>query len=84
MRTQLPLEVVDPGLIGLRILRRRQQLKPDGIELQPLQTEHPLQWNGKISAAFAILCGKTAPKENCHSSRIRTLLACSSSKVRES
>jgi hypothetical protein len=33
MRTQLPLEVVDFDLIGLRVFRRRQQLKPDGISL---------------------------------------------------
>src|SRR4030095_5443343 len=42
MRTELPLEVVDPVLIGLRIIRGRQQLEPDGIELQSTQAEHPL------------------------------------------
>ena len=82
MRTQLPLEVVDPGLIGLRVIRRRQQLQPDSIELQPPQTEHPLQRDGKISAAFAIFCGKAASQENRHASRILILLACSSTKVR--
>jgi hypothetical protein len=81
MRTQLPLEVVDPGLIGLRVICRRQQLEPDSIELQPLQTEHPLQRDGKISAAFPILCGKAASQENRHASRILILLACSSMKT---
>jgi hypothetical protein len=78
MRTQLPLEVVDFGLISLRVFRRRQQLKPDGIELQSLQAEHPLQGDGKISASFAIFCGKAASQENRHASRILILLACSS------
>jgi hypothetical protein len=81
MRTQLPLEIVDPGLIGLRVLRRRQQLKPDCIELQSLQAEHPLQGDGKISAAFAIFCGKAASQEDRHASRILILLACSSMEV---
>jgi hypothetical protein len=82
MRTQLPLEVVDPVLIGLRIIRGRQQLEPDGIELQSPQAEHPLQWNGKISAAFPIFCGKGAAKKDRHASRIAILLACSSTKRR--
>ena len=82
MRTQLPLEIVDPCLISLRVICRRQQLQPDRIELQSPQTEHPLQRNGKISAAFAIFCGKTAAKENCHASRILILLACSSTNTR--
>ena len=77
MRTQLPLEVVDPCLIGLRVICRRQQLQPDSIELQSPQTEHPLQRDGKISAAFAIFCGKAASQKNRHASRILILLACS-------
>ena len=82
MRTQLPLEVVDPGLISLRVICRRQHLKPDSIELQSLQTEHPLQRDGKISAAFAIFRGKAASEKDGHASRILILLACSSTKVR--
>jgi len=33
MRAQLPLEIVDPGTIGLRVICCRQQLEPDSIEL---------------------------------------------------
>jgi hypothetical protein len=32
MRTELPLEVVDPGLIGVRVARRRQELEPDSVQ----------------------------------------------------
>jgi hypothetical protein len=33
MRAQLALEVVDPRLIGARVVCRRQQLKPDSVEI---------------------------------------------------
>jgi hypothetical protein len=78
MRAELPLEVVNPGLIGPLVIRGRQQLEPDSIELQSPQAEHPLQRHGKISAAFAIFCGKAASEENRHASRILILPACSS------
>jgi hypothetical protein len=80
MQAQLPLEVINSGLIGVRVICRRQELEPDCIELQSTQAKHPLQRNGKISASFAIFGGKAASEENCHASRIVILLASSSSK----
>jgi len=80
MCTQLPLEVLDSGLIGARVICRGQEFEPNRVEFQSMQTQHPLQRNGKISAAFAIFCGEPAPKKNCHASRIVILLARSSSK----
>src|SRR5712691_2621719 len=80
MCAQLPLEIVDLSSILARIFARRQQLEPNRVEVQPAQTEHPLQRHRKIPAALAIFRCKAAPKENRHASRIAILLACSSSK----
>jgi hypothetical protein len=78
MRPQLPLKIPNPRLVSRDIVRARQELQPDRIKLQSPQPEHPLQRNGKISAAFAIFCSKSAAEENSHASRIVILLACSS------
>ena len=78
MHLQLPLKMSDLGLIGSCIVRSRQQLDPDRIELQSPQSEHPLQRHRKISATFTILCRKPAAEEDCHASRIVIPLACSS------
>src|SRR4030095_11193687 len=78
MCAQLPLEIINLGFIGLRVICRRQQFEPDSVELQSPQAEHPLQRHGKISAPFAIFCGKAASEENRHASRMVILLACSS------
>src|SRR5678816_4332722 len=77
MRPQLPLKIPDLRLVGQDIVRARQELQPDRIELQSPHPEHPLQRNRKISAAFAILRCKPAAEEDCHASRILILLACS-------
>src|SRR5882724_6088308 len=77
VRLQLPLKIPNPRLVTEDIVRARQELQPDCIELQSPQREHPLQRNGKISAAFAILRRKAATEEDCHASRIVILLACS-------
>ena len=66
MRSQLPLEVVDLSAVIDRIFGSRQQLQPDGVELQPSQPEHPLQRHRKIPAAFQIFSGKPATEEDCH------------------
>jgi hypothetical protein len=78
MRPQLPLKTPDLRLVSQDIVRARQELQPDRIELQSPQPQHPLQRNGKISPAFAILRRKPAAKKDCHASRIVILLACSS------
>src|SRR5438876_4870837 len=55
---QSSLEVRDPGLISARIVCRRYQLQPDGVEFQSPQSEHPLQRHGENATAFAIFRGK--------------------------
>src|SRR5882724_1964037 len=80
MRLQLPLKIPNPRLVTEDIVRARQELQPDRIELQSPQPEHPLQRNGKISAAFTILRHKAAAEEDCHASRMVLLLACSRAK----
>jgi hypothetical protein len=35
-----------------------------------LQTQHPLQWHGQVSAPFAILRCEPTPKKNRHASAI--------------
>ena len=52
--------------VGDAIARRGQKFEPNRILLQPAQAEHPLERHGKITAAFAILRRKSAPKENRH------------------
>ena len=86
MRSQLPLEIPNLGLISQGIIRAWQELQPDRIELQSPQPEHPLQRNGKISAAFAILRRKPAAEEDCHSAReyaVLPLLPSASSRERD-
>src|SRR5205823_13356519 len=43
--------------------------QPNSVELESLQTEHPLQWYGKDSPAFAIFRDETAAQENSHGRR---------------
>ena len=66
MRTQLPLKIVDPGLVRARIICRRQQLQPNRILFQSPQPEHPLERHRKHAAALAIFRAKPAPEENGH------------------
>ena len=53
----------DADFVRSRVVCRRQQLEPDGVEFQPPQPEHPLQRHGKIAAALAIFCGKAAAQK---------------------
>jgi hypothetical protein len=57
----LSLKIPDLGPVYQGIVRARQVFQPDRIELESPQAKHPLQRNGKVSAAFAILRGKAAP-----------------------
>src|SRR5205823_4220380 len=41
MCTQLPLEVLDSGLIGARVICRGQEFEPNRVEFQSMQTQHP-------------------------------------------
>jgi hypothetical protein len=75
VRPQLPLEILDFRLVSRGTVGGRQELQPDRIELQSPKTEHPLQRNGKIPTAFAILRCKAAAEEDGHASRIAILLA---------
>jgi len=43
--------------------------QPNSVELESLQTEHPLQWYGKDSPALAIFRDETAAQENSHGRR---------------
>jgi hypothetical protein len=45
MRLQLPLKIPDLRLVSQDIIRARQELQPDRIEIQSPQPEHPLQRN---------------------------------------
>jgi hypothetical protein len=69
VQLRLPLKIANTSFIVAPIFRRRQELKPDRIQLQSPQSEHPLQGHGKISSTFAILRRKTASEKNCHASR---------------
>jgi len=77
MRLQLPLKIPDLGPVGQQIIRAQQELQPNRIELESPQPEHPLQRNGEVSAAFAILRREPATEEDCHASRMVILPACS-------
>ena len=66
MFSKTTLKTFDARAIGTQIVRGRQQFEPDGIQLQPLQSEHPLERNRKGSAAVAIFCRETAAEENGH------------------
>src|SRR6266404_618517 len=81
MRLQLPLKTPDLRLVSQDIIRARQELQPDRIEIQSLQPEHPLQRNRKIAATFAIFRRKPTAEEERHASRMVILLACSSCKI---
>jgi hypothetical protein len=80
MRPQLALKIPNLGLVRQDIIRARQELQPDCIDLQSPQTKHPLQRHRKIAAAFTILRGKAASEEDCHASRMVFLLTRSSPK----
>ena len=64
--TQSALEITDVRLVRASIICRRQQLEPNRVQLQPPQTEHPLQRHGKIAAALAIFGGETTTEEDRH------------------
>src|SRR5262249_46803723 len=70
VRPQLTLKISDPGPVRQDIVRARQVLQPDRIELQSPEPEYPLQRYRKVSAAFAILRRKAASQKDCHASRI--------------
>ena len=75
---QSALEMANVRLVNAPIFRCRQQFKPNGIQLQPPQPQHPLQWHGKNAASFAIFGGEAAAQENRHARRIAVLAARSS------
>ena len=66
MFSKTTLKTFDARAIGLRIARGRQQFQPNGIQLQPLQSEHPLERNRETSTAVAILCRETAAEKDGH------------------
>ena len=78
VRLQAALEDSNARSILAGIGRRRQNLKPDGLQAKAPQPEHPLERHRKIAAAFGIFCRKPAAEENRHRQRIVRLATGSS------
>ena len=66
MRAHLSLKIFDASFVRAEILGRGQMLEPDRIELQPPQTQHPLQRHREISPSLAILRRETASNKDRH------------------
>ncbi len=71
-------ECANASFVFARVTCCRQELEPEGIAFQPLQAEHPLQRDRKITAALTIFRCKTAAEEDRHKQRMPRRFARSS------
>src|SRR5437870_9455574 len=63
MRPQLPLEIPDLRLVSQDIIRARQELQPDRIQLQSPQPKHPLQRTEKFPPPSRYFAANPQPRK---------------------
>ena len=69
MKAELRRKTIYRSQVGGCVSSAGKNFQPDSVELESLQTEHPLQWYGKDSPALAIFRDETAAQENSHERR---------------